>query len=189
MIRFPAGSRSPTVVALALVVSACTVGPADRTGDEVGSSAAGSSQVDLVEVDGSEPGAAGWSDHRTAEVYLDADDEVEFVTVASRVQREAAGSDEQLWTVVVGEADLEKTVVYSRVVSRGHIEVVAAQNDRGAACLMILERTPTTLRAYRIEYQGPGEVSTTSLGEWSLEPNVDWYGQAPLPIQSVSAAR
>lgn len=192
MLRFPTGPRSSTIAAVALLASACTIGNSDRTIDDVVSTTPADDEFTLVDVAEFDFADAGWADHRTAELYLDNDDGAEYVTVASRgypARFSARGEEARLWTVVVGESGREQTVVYARVVERGHIEVVAAQNDEGDACLMILERLPASLRAYRVHYAGPGEVSTERLGEWPLDPNVDWYGRAPLPMQSSTVAR
>ena len=191
MRRFSTGPRSTTIAAVALLASACTIGNSDRTIDEAFNTPAsdGFTLVDVAEFDFT---GADWADHRTAELYLDGDDGAEVVTVASREHAtlfSARGDESRLWTVVVGESDRAQTVVYARIVDRGHIEVVAAQNDEGDRWLLILERLPAAIRAYRVHYAGPGEVTTERLGEWALEPNVDWYGRAPLPMQGSTVAR
>lgn len=188
------GTRSSAVASLALglVVSACAVPDAASTDDRAPED---SSAADLVDVRNLDLGADGWDDHRTAQLYLDGDSEAEFVTVASRRQERrpvsggTPGADTRLWTVVVGEPGGAQTVAYSQVVPQGHIEVVVAEGDEGETCLLILERTPTALLSYRVHYAGPGDVRVERLGEWPLDPNANWYGTAPPPMQVAAVGR
>lgn len=187
------GTRSTTITALALVASACTVADSSPATGDVSDEAAA---ADLVDIRNLDLGGESWDDQRTAQLYLDGDSEAEFVTVASRRQERhvaprggAPGGDTRLWSVVIGEPDGEQTVAYSQVVPGGHIEVVAAEGDDGATCLLILERSPVALRSYRIHYAGPGDVRVERLGEWPLDPNANWYGTAPPPMQVAAVGR
>ncbi|MEK9501997.1 hypothetical protein WI372_13470 [Gemmatimonadota bacterium DH-20] len=187
------GIRFSAIAAIAILAYACSVGDSRPVSDDA---VEPPSDSEFVAVDDIDLGDGSWSDQRTAELYLDADADAEFVTIASRNRggpavRGGVGpvGDTRLWAVVAREATGAQTVLYSRIVPQGHIEVVAAEADDGRTGLLILERSPATLRTYRVDYAGPRDVRVERLGEWSLDPNADWYGSAPPPIQVAAVRR
>jgi hypothetical protein len=159
------------LAALAMLVSlaACR----KDSGSFRGTSATEVVPVDTSRIHAAEVGGYGYRREVTAD--LNGDGKPERVVIAADVSMGPTGplwQDAHRWAVYVEPEKGERTLLYGAFVPNGFAEaaVLGASSDKGRKVL-VQERTPQQVRAFEIEYEGPGNARLSSaayyqVGEW-----------------------
>jgi hypothetical protein len=140
--------------------------------------------VDLVERRDIDLDDGTWGYQRRMHVDLDDDGTDEEVLLAAQAEAipggEVAWDDGQVWVIRIGPAGGKKVAepagtpqwAYARFVQLGRVDVSVLDEEPKA--LLVEERTPHALRAFRVGYDATDGVTVTRQKEWFLDPSVGW---------------
>lgn len=127
----------------------------------------------------------GWDYKQTVAADLDGDGTQERVVIMARVERspdnpgEYLWDDGQPWQVLVESSSGDQTPVYSRWVQIGQLKgFISEEKKNGGHDLILLELTGAGVSLYRVEYDGPRQVTSTRL---ATALTIDQAGPVPLP--------
>jgi hypothetical protein len=117
---------------------------------------------------------ASWGYRREASADLDGDGRTELVVLTSDVELSTAGvplwEDGHRWAVYVQGSARERTLLYGAFVPNGFVEAaISNSDDKGRRRVLVQERTPHQMRAFEVEYAGPGVVRASSSAYYQIE--------------------